>query len=96
VAVIVALVLLETRDVPTLNVAEVAPAATVTLLGTVAAEVLLLDRVTVVAELAAAERVTVPCELEPPLTLVGFSVIELSVGWFETVMTVRVAVKVLP
>ena len=95
-AVIVALVLLDTRDVLTVNVAEVAPAGTVTLLGTAAAEVLLLDRLTVVAELAAADRVTVPCELEPPLTLVGFSVIELSVSWFATVVIVRVAVKVLP
>jgi hypothetical protein len=92
----VALVLLDTRDVLTVNVAEVAPAGTVTVLGTVAAEVLLLERLTVVAELAAPERITVPCELEPPLTLVGFRVSELSVAWLATVVTVSVALRVLP
>lgn len=60
VAVMVALVSLYTRDVFTVNVAELAPAGTVTLLGTVATDVLLLDRLTVVAELAAAVNITVP------------------------------------
>jgi hypothetical protein len=92
----VALVLLYTFDVLTVKIAEVAPAGTVTLLGTVAAEVLLLERLTVVAELAAADRVTVPCEPEPPLTLVGLRVSELSVAWLATVVTVSVAVRVLP
>lgn len=92
----VALVLLGTRDVFTVKVAELTPAGTVTLLGTIAAEVLLLERLTVVAELAAADSVTLPCELELPLTLVGFRVSELSVGWLATVLTVSVALKVLP
>jgi len=96
VAVMVALVLLDTRDVLTMKVIELAPAGTVTLLGTVAAEVLLLERLTVVAELAAADKVTVPCELEPPLTLVGFRVRELSAAWPATVLTVSVELKVLP
>ena len=60
VAVMVALVSLYTRDVFTVNVAELAPAGIVTLLGTVATDVLLLDRLTVVAELAAAVNITVP------------------------------------
>ena len=60
VAVMVALALLYTRDVLTVNVAELAPAGTVTLLGTVATDVLLLDRLTAVAELAAAVNITVP------------------------------------
>jgi hypothetical protein len=78
VAVTVELVLLYTLDVVTVNVADFAPAATVTLLGTLAADVLLLDKLTVVADVAAALSVTVPVELEPPVTLVGFNVRELS------------------
>jgi len=55
----------------------VAPAATVTLGGTVAAEVLLLDRETTVPPLGAGPlRVTLPVEEFPPLTLVGLSVSE--------------------
>jgi len=57
------------------NVAEVAFAATVTVAGTVAAAVLLLDRFTTMPPAgAAAESVTVPVELAmPPITLVGLS-----------------------
>ena len=58
-----------------MNVAEVAPAATVTLAGTVAADVLLLDSVTVrcaAVPAAGAFNVTVPVEFViPPGTLVG-------------------------
>jgi hypothetical protein len=59
------------------NAALVAPAATVTPGGTVAAEVLLLDRETIVPPLGAGPfRVTWPVEGFPPLTLVGLSVSE--------------------
>jgi hypothetical protein len=59
------------------NAAVVAPEATVTLGGTVAAEVLLLDNVTTVPPLGAGPfRVTLPVEEFPPLTLVGLSASE--------------------
>ena len=62
-----------TALVPTVNVAEVAPAATVTLAGTWATAVLLLESVmSAPPEGAAALRVTVPVEEFPPVTLVGF------------------------
>jgi hypothetical protein len=61
----------------TVNVALVFPAATVTLEGTVATDVLLLVSVTTAPPEGAAElRVTVPVELFLPLTLVGFRVSE--------------------
>jgi hypothetical protein len=60
-----------------LNVAVVAPASTVTLAGTVAATVLLLDSVTVlcaVVPAAGASNVTAAVEFAaPPSTLVGFN-----------------------
>jgi hypothetical protein len=63
------------------NDAVVAPAATVTLEGTLAAIVLLLESVTTAPPDGAAPlRVTVPVEEFPPITLVGFSVSEESVG----------------
>ena len=64
------------------NVALVAPAATVTLEGTVAAAVLLLESATVAPPAGAAPlNVTVPVEdCVPPITLVGLSVSEESVG----------------
>jgi len=59
------------------NVAEVEPEGTVTLVGTVAAALLLLDSVTVVCApvpAAGAFNVTVAVEFaDPPTTLVGFS-----------------------
>ena len=65
----------------TVNVALLAPAATVTLAGTVAAVVLSLDRETAAPPLAAGPlRVSVPVEGDPPVTLIGFSAIEESVG----------------
>jgi hypothetical protein len=61
--------------VVTVKVALVAPAATVTLAGTVAAAVLLPESVTTAPpEGAAPVSVTVPCEELPPVTLVGLSV----------------------
>lgn len=73
VDVVTALVLTE-------NVALVAPAATVTLDGTVPA-VLLLERFTMAPPLGAAPlSVTVPVEEEPPFTLPGLSVTDDSTG----------------
>ena len=62
-----------TTDVVTANVAVVAPAATVTLAGTVAAALLLASATTAPPAGAAAESVTVPVEPAPPVTLEGFS-----------------------
>ena len=62
-----------TATVVTVNVALVAPAATVTLVGTVATDVLLLLSVTTAPPVGAALlNVTVPVEELPPVTLVGF------------------------
>ena len=70
-----------TALVLTVNVALVAPAAIVTLDGVLAAVVLLLESVTTAPlEGAAPLNVTVPVEEFPPVTLVGFSVSEDSVG----------------
>ena len=71
-----------TALVLTVNVALLAPAATVTLAGTVAVDVLLLDRETATPPLGAGPlSVTVPVEVcTPPVTLVGFSVSEERVG----------------
>ena len=73
-------VVVATALLVTVKVIVVAPVATVTVLGTVAAAVLLLDRVTrrcVVVPAAGALRVTVAVELaDPPTTVVGFRVIE--------------------
>jgi hypothetical protein len=63
-----------TALVLTVNVALLAPATTVTLAGTLAAVVLLLESVTIAPPAGAAPlRVTVPVEEFPPVTLVGFS-----------------------
>src|SRR6266478_3322047 len=69
-----------TALVLTVNVALLAPAATVTLAGTVAVDVL-LERETAAPPLGAGPlSVTVPVEGDPPVTLVGFSVSEERVG----------------
>lgn len=71
---IVTLVDVVTVPVFAVNVAEVEPAATVTDVGTVADEVLLLDRLTSAPpEGAALVKVTVPCDVPPLVTDVGFT-----------------------
>src|SRR3989442_5390164 len=75
------------------NVVLVAPAGTVTLAGTVAAAVLLLDSVTCAPAGAGPSSVAVPVELLPPVTVVGLSASEerRAAGF-----TVSVAVRVTP
>ena len=69
-----AVTVLATPEVLTVNVAEVAPAATVTFVGTVA-EGLLLDKVTKTPpDGAAPSSETVPVELFPPTTELGLRV----------------------
>jgi hypothetical protein len=69
--------------VVTVNVALVAVAGIVTDGGTCAAEVLLLVKVTTApAEGAGPLRMTVPVDGLPPITVLGFSVSEVSVGGF--------------
>ena len=66
-----------TALVLTVKVALLAPAATVTVAGTVAEDVLLLERETTAPPVGAGPlSVTVPVEGDPPVTLVGFSVSE--------------------
>jgi hypothetical protein len=68
-----------TAVVVTVKVAVVAPAATVTLAGTVA-DALLLDKLTAVPPVGAALlRVTVPVEEAPPVTVVGLKLTDESV-----------------
>ena len=75
-----------TGRVVTVNVALVAPAGMVTLAGTVATAVLLLEMETRAPPLGAgALNVTLPGEGDPPLTLVGFSASEVRVGGGVTV-----------
>ena len=82
-----------TGVVVTVNVALVAPAATVTLAGTVAADVLLLVSVTAAPPAGAAPfKVTVPVDEVPPVTLVGLSVTLEGVG----ALTVRFTDFVVP
>src|SRR5438552_16431088 len=65
----------------TVNVALVAPAATVTLEGTVATDVLLLESATCAPPDGAGPlSVTVPVEEFPPVALVGLNVSEVSVA----------------
>src|SRR2546426_5332657 len=80
--------------VPTVNVALVAPAGTVTLAGTVAAE-LLLDSATCAPPAGAGpSSVAVPVELLPPVTVVGFTPSEERRTGFG--FTVRVAGRGTP
>jgi hypothetical protein len=70
-----------TALVLTVNVALLAPAATVAVAGTVAAAVLPLISETTAPPVGAGPlSVTVPVEGDPPVTLVGFNVSEESVG----------------
>ncbi len=83
-----------TVDVLTVKVALVAPARTVTLEGTLAAPLLLASRTCAPPAGASPLRVTVPVEdCTPPMTLVGFSVSEETVGRGGGV-TVRVVVVI--
>ena len=84
VALIFAVLMAATVRLVTVKLADVAPAATVTVAGTLAAAVLLLDSVTVLCAAvptAGAFSVTVPTELAaPPGTVVGFRVTIATVG----------------
>src|SRR6267142_881854 len=74
-------VVTRTMDVFTVKVALVAPAGTVTLEGTVAARLLLESRTCAPPAGAGPLSVTVPVEdCVPPMTLVGFSSSEETVG----------------
>ena len=85
----------DTGLVVTENVALLAPPATVTLAGTVAAEVLSLDKDTTAPPPGAGPlSVTVPVEELPPTTLVGFTSRELNPA--GTGVTVSGAVRVTP
>ena len=85
------------RDV-TVKFAVAAPAAIVTLAGTVATLVLALERATVAPPAGAAlESVTVPCDELPPMTVVGLSVRDVRLvggGGGGTGVTASVAVRV--
>ncbi len=88
-AVIVEVPAVRVVVVVTVKVAVVAPARTVTEVGTVASEVLLEVRLTTLPPVGAATlRVTVPVEVVPPRTVVGLRLTEVArIG-----VTVRVAV----
>ena len=90
---IVVFVVLRTGFVVTVKFAAVAPASTVTLGGTVAAAVLLLESWMVIpVDGAAPLRVTVPVDGLPPTTFDGFNFNEDNVGR----AIVNVAVFVTP
>jgi hypothetical protein len=83
----------------TVKLALVAPAATVTLEGTLAVAVLLLESMTTAPPAGAGPlSVAVPVEFcVPPTTLVGFSVKEVSVGaGGDAGVTLSVAVRPTP
>jgi len=86
-----------TARVVTVNAALVDPAGTVTLAGTVATGVLLLERETRAPPLrAGALKATVPVEGDPPLTLVGFNRSDARVAVADCWVTMREAVCVTP
>src|SRR2546425_1125827 len=95
-AEIVMVVDVVTEVVVTLKLAVVDPAATVTLAGTVATTVLLLERVTAVAAEGAGLMLTVPCEVLPPATVAGVSVTLLRAGGALGVQPDNVACVELP
>jgi hypothetical protein len=98
-AVMVAGVDVETAPVVTVKVALVAPCATVTLAGTVAAPALLASVTANPPEGAAAVKLIVPCDAVPPTTLAGFTAIaesEAGAGGGADGVTPSVAVRVVP
>ena len=85
-----------TVAVVTVNVAVVAPAATVTVAGSIAAPVL-LDSITLAPPAGATLlSVTVPVDEVPPITLVGLSVSEDSDAAGGGGVTANVTVRVMP
>jgi len=95
--VIVTGVLVPTAEVDTANVALVDPAGTVTLAGTLATAVLLLDSDTTAPPLGAPEvSVAVPVEPVPPVTLEGFTETADSEAGAAGGVTESVAVRVTP
>jgi len=95
-AVMFVAVVIKTMDVSTLKLAVVAPEGTVTLAGTLAAELLRVSATMAPPAGAAALRATVPVEdCGPPTTLDGFSVSEATVA-SSTGFTVSVAALVVP
>ena len=95
-AAIVMVVDAVTEVVVTLKLAVVDPAATVTLAGTVATTVLLLERVTAVAAEGAGLMLTVPCKVLPPATVAGVSMTLLRAGGALGVQPDNVACVELP
>jgi hypothetical protein len=92
VAVIVDVVFDATPTVVTVNVPVVAPAATLTDDGTVAAALLELRATATPPEGAALLSVTVPVEVFPPATDVGFKVTDVTVGALTLNVAVTLAV----
>lgn len=90
VAVIVTAASEATASVVTVNVLEFVPAVTVTEAGTVAADVLLLDKLTVTLEPVATlpSSVTVPVLLVPPVTLPGLTLTLVTTGVFTVSVVV--------
>src|SRR5262245_55069759 len=88
-------VLADTVFVPMVKVADDFPAATVTLCGTVATDVLELESlITTPPAGAGADSPTVPVELEPLVTVAGFRVSDEILG--RGGFTVRVADRTMP
>jgi hypothetical protein len=85
---------LATCVVVIVNVALVLPLATVTLVGSLAADESSLNETTTPPLGAGPLNVTVPWEVLPPITLVGFTEIALKTG--AAGFTVSVAVLVTP
>ncbi len=80
-----------TTLVLTVKLAEVLPALTVTVAGTVATPVLLLDKLTTASLVGAALSVTVPVEVFPPTTVLGFIVTDIGAMGLTLRFAVRVA-----
>jgi hypothetical protein len=95
-AVIVAGVEEDTVPVTIVNVALVAPCATVTFAGTAATGLLLESVMVMPPDGAADDNVTVPCELEPLVTLVGFTARLLRLAGGGGGATVRMADRDAP